>query len=138
MQLDFSEHAHAPPKEDEFSHDSHNDCNGNGNGVEKAYGNGNCNGNGNVGLVYANGNCNGNANGYSHGNGNGNGYLHHNRAQIFKAEFETVGCAAVDSFGNCAAATSTGGLVNKMSGRIGKKPNQKTPRNLTYFSHLRC
>ena len=108
MQLDFSEHAHAPPKEDEFSHDSHNDCNGNGN----------------VGLVYANGNCNGNANGYSHGNGNGNGngYLHHNRAQIFKAEFETVGCAAVDSFGNCAAATSTGGLVNKMSGRIGKKP----------------
>lgn len=131
MQLDFSEHAHAPPKEDEFSHDSHNDCNGNG--VEKAYGNGNCNGNGNIGLVYANGNCNGNANGYSHGNGNGNGngYVHHNRAQIFKAEFETVGCAAVDSFGNCAAATSTGGLVNKMSGRIGKKPNKQTPLNLT-------
>lgn len=31
----------------------------------------------------------------------------------------TVGCVAVDSDGNLAAATSTGGLVNKMLGRIG-------------------
>lgn len=37
-----------------------------------------------------------------------------------QAEFETVGCTAVDISGNCAAATSTGGLVNKMTGRIGK------------------
>lgn len=40
---------------------------------------------------------------------------------MFKAEFETVGCVAVDSYGNCAAATSTGGLVNKMAGRIGEQ-----------------
>ncbi|KAJ8484295.1 hypothetical protein OPV22_016780 [Ensete ventricosum] len=35
---------------------------------------------------------------------------------------ETVGCVVVDSNGWCAAATSTGGLVNKMSGRIGDSP----------------
>ncbi|EPS68558.1 hypothetical protein M569_06206 [Genlisea aurea] len=35
---------------------------------------------------------------------------------------ETVGCVAVDSNGRCAAATSTGGLMNKMSGRIGDSP----------------
>ncbi|KAM7526195.1 hypothetical protein LguiA_016097 [Lonicera macranthoides] len=34
----------------------------------------------------------------------------------------TVGCVAVDSHGNLAAATSTGGLVNKMVGRIGDTP----------------
>ncbi|KAH0662896.1 hypothetical protein KY284_027827 [Solanum tuberosum] len=34
----------------------------------------------------------------------------------------TVGCVAVDSSGNLAAATSTGGLVNKMVGRIGDTP----------------
>ncbi|KAK8953470.1 putative isoaspartyl peptidase/L-asparaginase 2 [Platanthera guangdongensis] len=35
---------------------------------------------------------------------------------------ETVGCVAVDRHGRCAAATSTGGLLNKMSGRIGDSP----------------
>ncbi|GFP82589.1 probable isoaspartyl peptidase/l-asparaginase 2 [Phtheirospermum japonicum] len=35
---------------------------------------------------------------------------------------ETVGCVVVDSQGNCAAATSTGGLMNKMVGRIGDSP----------------
>ncbi|XP_027355109.1 probable isoaspartyl peptidase/L-asparaginase 2 isoform X1 [Abrus precatorius] len=35
---------------------------------------------------------------------------------------ETVGCVVVDSEGKCAAATSTGGLMNKMSGRIGDSP----------------
>ncbi|CAL9187506.1 unnamed protein product [Musa hybrid cultivar] len=35
---------------------------------------------------------------------------------------ETVGCVVVDSNGWCAAATSTGGLMNKMSGRIGDSP----------------
>jgi len=35
---------------------------------------------------------------------------------------ETVGCAVVDSLGNCVAATSTGGSVNKMVGRIGDTP----------------
>ncbi|XP_037475021.1 probable isoaspartyl peptidase/L-asparaginase 2 isoform X1 [Triticum dicoccoides] len=35
---------------------------------------------------------------------------------------ETVGCAVVDSSGHTAAATSTGGLMNKMTGRIGDSP----------------
>lgn len=34
----------------------------------------------------------------------------------------TVGCVAVDKNGNLATATSTGGLVNKMVGRIGDTP----------------
>lgn len=35
---------------------------------------------------------------------------------------ETVGCVVVDKEGRCAAATSTGGLINKMVGRIGDSP----------------
>lgn len=35
---------------------------------------------------------------------------------------ETVGCVVVDIEGNCAAATSTGGLMNKKIGRIGDSP----------------
>ncbi|KAJ6939823.1 hypothetical protein NC651_006094 [Populus alba x Populus x berolinensis] len=35
---------------------------------------------------------------------------------------ETVGCVVVDSQGRCAAATSTGGLMNKLAGRIGDSP----------------
>ncbi|KAI3761141.1 hypothetical protein L1987_51549 [Smallanthus sonchifolius] len=35
---------------------------------------------------------------------------------------ETVGCVVVDSQGHCAAATSTGGLMNKRTGRIGDSP----------------
>lgn len=34
----------------------------------------------------------------------------------------TVGCVALDKFGNLAAGTSTGGLTNKMPGRIGDSP----------------
>lgn len=34
----------------------------------------------------------------------------------------TVGCVALDAAGNLATATSTGGLVNKMPGRIGDTP----------------
>lgn len=34
----------------------------------------------------------------------------------------TVGCVALDSFGNLAAGTSTGGLTNKKYGRIGDSP----------------
>lgn len=34
----------------------------------------------------------------------------------------TVGCAALDSRGNLAAGTSTGGVVNKMPGRVGDSP----------------
>ncbi|OWM65202.1 isoaspartyl peptidase/L-asparaginase [Punica granatum] len=38
------------------------------------------------------------------------------------SQIGTVGCVAVDNEGNLAAATSTGGLVNKMVGRIGDTP----------------
>jgi L-asparaginase / beta-aspartyl-peptidase len=34
----------------------------------------------------------------------------------------TVGCVALDSYGNLAAGTSTGGLTNKMPGRVGDSP----------------
>lgn len=37
-------------------------------------------------------------------------------------KFGTVGAVALDSFGNLAAATSTGGLTNKLYGRIGDSP----------------
>ena len=36
--------------------------------------------------------------------------------------FGTVGCVALDRFGNIAAGTSTGGLSNKQYGRIGDSP----------------
>lgn len=75
--------------------------------------------------------------------GNIGGYIHgtHN-IHTFKAEFETVGCAVVDSLGNCAAATSTGGLINKMCGRIGKRPIPNVvvihlkPQTLLYSLYL--
>ncbi|KAG2667073.1 hypothetical protein I3760_15G094600 [Carya illinoinensis] len=38
------------------------------------------------------------------------------------SQIGTVGCVAVDNDGNLSAATSTGGLVNKMVGRIGDTP----------------
>lgn len=38
------------------------------------------------------------------------------------SQLGTVGCVVVDSYGHLAAATSTGGLVNKMVGRIGDTP----------------
>ncbi|KAG5536349.1 hypothetical protein RHGRI_023951 [Rhododendron griersonianum] len=38
------------------------------------------------------------------------------------SQIGTVGCVAVDNQGNLATATSTGGLVNKMVGRIGDTP----------------
>lgn len=38
------------------------------------------------------------------------------------SQIGTVGCVAVDNWGNLATATSTGGLVNKMVGRIGDTP----------------
>lgn len=34
----------------------------------------------------------------------------------------TVGCAAIDQYGNIAAGTSTGGLTGKMPGRVGDSP----------------
>ncbi|XP_057519727.1 isoaspartyl peptidase/L-asparaginase 1 [Amaranthus tricolor] len=38
------------------------------------------------------------------------------------SQIGTVGCVAVDADGNLAAATSTGGVVNKRIGRIGDSP----------------
>jgi beta-aspartyl-peptidase (threonine type) len=76
-------------------------------------------------------------NGHAKANGHIDcGHIHRKKGalhQVFKAEFETVGCTAVDSLGNCAAATSTGGLVNKMSGRIGDTPIVGAG---TYANHL--
>lgn len=37
-------------------------------------------------------------------------------------EVGTVGAVAIDSFGNVAAATSTGGITGKLPGRIGDTP----------------
>lgn len=37
-------------------------------------------------------------------------------------KYGTVGCVVLDSYGNLAAATSTGGLTNKKYGRIGDSP----------------
>jgi len=39
-----------------------------------------------------------------------------------KQKTETVGCVCLDKHGNLAAGTSTGGLTNKMPGRIGDSP----------------
>ncbi len=36
--------------------------------------------------------------------------------------YGTVGCVALDSYGNLAAATSTGGMSNKKFGRVGDSP----------------
>jgi beta-aspartyl-peptidase (threonine type) len=39
-----------------------------------------------------------------------------------KQEGETVGCVALDQYGNITAGTSTGGRNNKMPGRVGDSP----------------
>jgi beta-aspartyl-peptidase (threonine type) len=39
-----------------------------------------------------------------------------------KIDGETVGCVAIDQYGNIAAATSTGGLTGKWTGRVGDSP----------------
>lgn len=39
-----------------------------------------------------------------------------------ESKFGTVGAVALDSFGDIAAATSTGGMTNKKIGRIGDSP----------------
>lgn len=50
--------------------------------------------------------------------------LKEDRVQLDHSEkkFGTVGAVALDSFGNLAAATSTGGMTNKKYGRIGDSP----------------
>jgi beta-aspartyl-peptidase (threonine type) len=39
-----------------------------------------------------------------------------------KSEFGTVGAVCLDASGNLAAGTSTGGMTNKMAGRVGDSP----------------
>ena len=39
-----------------------------------------------------------------------------------KTKMGTVGAVALDSRGNLAAATSTGGMTNKLPGRVGDTP----------------
>ncbi|KAL4559575.1 hypothetical protein LXL04_031718 [Taraxacum kok-saghyz] len=48
--------------------------------------------------------------------------IHMNGLPISIYAPETVGCVVVDNEGRCAAATSTGGLLNKRMGRIGDSP----------------
>ncbi|MBA4411499.1 MAG: isoaspartyl peptidase/L-asparaginase [Bacteroidota bacterium] len=44
------------------------------------------------------------------------------REATAKDKHGTVGCVALDTFGNIAAGTSTGGMTNKKYGRIGDSP----------------
>ncbi len=44
------------------------------------------------------------------------------KSKLAKQQGETVGCVALDKFGNITAGTSTGGRQNKMSGRVGDSP----------------
>lgn len=39
-----------------------------------------------------------------------------------RKDHDTVGAAALDRFGNLAAATSTGGITGKVPGRVGDSP----------------
>ena len=47
----------------------------------------------------------------------------------------TVGCVAIDQFGNIAAGTSTGGRTGKMSGRVGDSPIINAG---TYANNMTC
>jgi beta-aspartyl-peptidase (threonine type) len=44
------------------------------------------------------------------------------KKKIDAGKHGTVGCVALDSYGNLAAGTSTGGMMGKMQGRIGDSP----------------
>ena len=50
------------------------------------------------------------------------GYQKWLKSNITKQQGETVGCVALDQFGNITAGTSTGGRQNKMPGRVGDSP----------------
>ncbi len=57
------------------------------------------------------------------------------RRQAEKAHRGTVGCVVCDRHGNLAAGTSTGGLTNKMMGRVGDSPILGAG---TYASNATC
>ncbi len=44
------------------------------------------------------------------------------KKKLEEGKHGTCGCVAVDEYGNLAAGTSTGGMTNKMAGRIGDSP----------------
>jgi L-asparaginase / beta-aspartyl-peptidase len=44
------------------------------------------------------------------------------KSNLPKQQGETVGCVALDQYGNITAGTSTGGRQNKMPGRVGDSP----------------
>lgn len=51
------------------------------------------------------------------------GYIHPKDVEFFhEKKFGTVGCVALDKYGNLAAGTSTGGMTNKKYGRVGDSP----------------
>lgn len=54
---------------------------------------------------------------------------------LSKEKMGTVGCVALDTHGNLAAATSTGGMTNKRWGRIGDAPIIGAG---TYANNLTC
>lgn len=56
-------------------------------------------------------------------------------ADIKNSKFGTVGCVALDKYGNIAAGTSTGGMTNKRWGRIGDAPIIGSG---TYANNLTC
>ncbi len=49
-------------------------------------------------------------------------HLDHITEEMPERKFGTVGAVALDKHGNVAAATSTGGMINKQFGRIGDSP----------------
>lgn len=51
------------------------------------------------------------------------GWIHPKDAEfIYDKKFGTVGCVALDQYGNLSAGTSTGGMTNKKFGRVGDSP----------------
>ena len=58
-----------------------------------------------------------------HNSSDTSGYVHPKDAEFFHDQkFGTVGCVALDKYGNLAAGTSTGGMTNKKFGRVGDSP----------------
>lgn len=57
------------------------------------------------------------------------------KARMDKEKHGTVGCVALDEYGNIAAGTSTGGLTGKMPGRVGDSPIVGAG---TYANNLTC
>jgi beta-aspartyl-peptidase (threonine type) len=51
-----------------------------------------------------------------------NELLKKEREQTINDKHGTVGCVALDTYGNITAGTSTGGMINKKFGRIGDSP----------------